>query len=223
MSDILLFVILALFVGILIVARRFSFAGQRPEDYDGTGPAIDIRQHLAGPIVCEGVIYGPTGRVSSRFVADMHGSFDGDTGRLAEHFRYAGGNEQQREWRLTLTEGGSIRAEADDIVGTGTGWQRGSAVNLRYRIRLPENAGGWALDVTDWMYLLDNGTIFNRSQFRKFGIQVAELVATLRPAEPGAESERTQSGAHALPARAAAPHPAARDEPDAQSSRTEAA
>jgi hypothetical protein len=36
------------------------------------------------------------------------------------------------------------------------------------------------LDVTDWMYLMKNGTIMNRSQFRKFGITVAELVATIR-------------------------------------------
>lgn len=32
-----------------------------------------------------------------------------------------------------------------------------------------------------WMYLSDNGTILNRSQFRKFGIRVAEMVATMRP------------------------------------------
>jgi hypothetical protein len=36
------------------------------------------------------------------------------------------------------------------------------------------------LDATDWMYLVDNGTIMNRSQFRKFGFTVAELVATMR-------------------------------------------
>jgi hypothetical protein len=54
-------------------------------------------------------------------------------------------------------------------------------VVLRYRIRLTPEAGGHVLDVTDWMYLLENGTIINRSQFRKFGIKVAELVATMRP------------------------------------------
>ncbi len=37
------------------------------------------------------------------------------------------------------------------------------------------------LDVVDWMYVMENGTIMNRSQFRKFGIKVAELVATMRP------------------------------------------
>ena len=39
------------------------------------------------------------------------------------------------------------------------------------------------LDVTDWLYLAQNGVIVNRSEMRKFGIKVAELVATMRPAE----------------------------------------
>ncbi len=208
MPDFLLFVILALFVAWLVLARRFSFAGQHPADYAATRPAIDIRHHLAGPLLCEGVIYGPTGRVTSRFVAEMEGSWDGNAGRLSEHFRYAGGNEQHREWRLTLDESGAIRAEADDIVGRGEGWQKGAALMLRYRIRLPENAGGWVLDVTDWMYLLENGAIINRSQFRKFGVKVAELVATMRPAEPGEAAARMDAAARgeaSATARGAAP------------------
>jgi hypothetical protein len=61
--------------------------------------------------------------------------------------------------------------------------QAGSAVQLCYKIQLPRDAGGHVLDTVDWMYLTPNGTIINRSQFRKFGIQVAELVATMRPME----------------------------------------
>ena len=76
---------------------------------------------------------------------------------------------------------------ADDIIGAGKGTQLGSGVRLEYRIKLPEHAGGHVLDVIDWMYLVDNGTIMNRSQFRKFGIKVAELVATMRPVEQSGE------------------------------------
>ena len=52
---------------------------------------------------------------------------------------------------------------------------------LKYTIELPGEAGGHRLDVTDWMYLTENGTIINRSEMRKFGFKVAELVATMRP------------------------------------------
>lgn len=170
-------------LALLAVSRRAGFIAQRPSDYAQTTPAIDVRHHLSGPMLCEGVIYGPLGRVTSRFVADMEGRWDGNRGLLDEHFRYAGGNVQDRQWRLTLGNDGTIRAEADDLVGPGWGRQEGASLQLRYRIRLPEHAGGWELDVTDWMYLMDNGTIINRSQFRKFGIKVAELVATMRRVE----------------------------------------
>jgi hypothetical protein len=160
--------------------RYLGFMSQKPADYAGTQPAIDVRRHLSGPILCEGVIYGPTGRVTSRFVAEMEGRWEGNRGILDEHFRYDSGSSQDRQWRLTLSNDGSIRAEADDLVRPGTGRQEGGAVQLNYTIRLPASAGGWSLDVTDWMYLTENGTVMNRSQFRKFGIKVAELVATMR-------------------------------------------
>lgn len=176
----LIVLVLALLAAYL-AARKLGFAAQRPSDYAGSLPAMDIRNHLSGPILCEGVIYGPTGRVTSRFVAQMHGRWQGNRGILDEHFHYSGGSSQHRQWRLTLGNDGSIRAEADDLSGPGQGQQEGASVVLRYRIRLPDSAGGWHLDVTDWMYLTDNGTIINRSQFRKFGFKVAELVATMRP------------------------------------------
>ncbi|MEO1307777.1 MAG: DUF3833 family protein, partial [Pseudomonadota bacterium] len=75
---------------------------------------------------------------------------------------------------------GAIKADADDLVEPGVGMQRGSAVQLKYRIRLPESSGGHVLDTTDWMYLVENGSIINKSQFRKYGFKVAELVATMR-------------------------------------------
>lgn len=73
-----------------------------------------------------------------------------------------------------------MRAEADDVVGAGAGTISGPTVQMLYKLRLPKSAGGHVLSVTDWMYLAENGTIINRSQFHKFGIKVAELVATMR-------------------------------------------
>ena len=164
-------------------SRQAGFPAQKPAEYAVTSPQFDLREHLKGPILCEGVIFGPTGRVSSRFVADFDASWTGNVGVMREHFRYDSGSEQSREWRLTVGNDGSIRAEADDLVGVGEGRQCGSAVQLRYRIRLPDEAGGHVLDTTDWMYLVENGSIINRSQFRKYGVKVAELVATMRKKE----------------------------------------
>lgn len=163
-----------------IKTRFFDFRAQSPQDYATMGPVFDIREHLRGPLLCEGVIYGPIGRVTSRFVADMDVTWDGNVAIMREDFRYDTGTKQSRQWTLTLGSDGTIKAEAPDVIGLGTGRQSGASVVLNYRIKLSPEAGGHVLDTTDWMYLMENGAIINRSQFRKYGIKVAELVATLR-------------------------------------------
>ena len=77
---------------------------------------------------------------------------------------------------------GRFTATADDVAGAGEGVVSGATVVLRYRLRLPEAAGGWEVDVTDWLYRGTDGVIVNRAQFRRFGLLVGELVGSIRPA-----------------------------------------
>ena len=171
-------------LGALAVVLRWqtSFAAQSPGDYEATGPQIDIRSHLAGKMKCEGVIYGPTGRVNSRFSADMIGNWNGSSGEMRESFFYVDGGTQDRMWSMQLGNDGRFTATAPDVIGTAQGEQSGATVRMKYRLRLPKDAGGHVLNVTDWLYLGDGGVLTNRSEMRKFGIKVAELVATIRPA-----------------------------------------
>lgn len=178
------FILILLLICAAFVLLRFlvGFHTQRPSQYAETGPAFDLKEHLSGPLLSEGMIYGPRGHVTSRFVANMHGNWDGKSGVLTEDFTYAGsGQTQARRWSLSLGENGRFTATAPDIIGIAEGEVSGATVRLTYRIKLLEEAGGHVLDVTDWMYLMENGTIMNRSEMRKFGIKVAELIATIRP------------------------------------------
>ena len=65
--------------------RYVSFWAQKSDDY-ADGPIFDIRERFNGPILCEGVIYGPTGKVSTRIVAKYEGSSKGNEGRKQEVF-----------------------------------------------------------------------------------------------------------------------------------------
>ena len=179
----LLCVVLLLLLGLALWRPSIGFRHQQPAHYAETAPVFDIRQHLSGRLVSEGMIYGPTGRVVSRFLAEFTGNWDGDSGSLAEEFTYATGATQRRRWRLKIGRDGHFTATAADVIGEGRGVQRGATVQLFYRIRLEPSAGGHVLDVTDWMYLMENGNILNRSEMRKFGVKVAELIATIRPEE----------------------------------------
>lgn len=168
-------------VALILWRPGFTFRAQKPEDYTDTGPSFDLRKHLSGELESEGVIFGPNGRATSRFVADFTGVWDGVSGELGEVFHYDNGTIQNRKWFLTMGENGAFTATADDIIGVGQGQMSGATVRLTYSIRLTDAAGGHVLDVVDWMYLMDNGTIMNRSEMRKFGVKVAELIATIRP------------------------------------------
>jgi len=176
-------IILLAILAIIVAKRRFlSFRSQAPSDYASTGPAFSLKDSLNGEILSEGLIYGPNGKMSNSFVARMVGEWDGNSGTLSEYFTYSNGKQMTRKWYLTMGTGNTFTATADDIVGEGKGIISGATVKLTYRIILPKDAGGHTLYVTDWMYLTENGVIMNRSEMRKFGLKVAELVATMRPA-----------------------------------------
>lgn len=186
MSDAAFFFALgvALVVFVLVLRRRFAdFMGQSADDYADEYPQFDMREHLNGAMTCDGVIFGPLGRVTSTFNANFDISWDGNTCTMKEEFHYNDGSVQHREWQIELDGGGNFEATADDVPGTGRGEVSGPAILFNYPIKLPDDAGGYTLKAFDCMYLTKNGTIMNRSQFRKFGFRVAELVATIRKKE----------------------------------------
>lgn len=179
--------ILLILIGITIalvsrwgLQQFMSFKSQSPSDYADHLPVLDIREVLNGELITEGVIFDPFSRANTRFVATMNAQWDGNKGTMTEHFVYASGREQDRVWTFEMGENGAFTATAPDIIGVAQGQQTGPTVRLTYKIKLPEDAGGHVLDVVDWMYLMENGSIMNKSEFRKFGIKVAELIATFR-------------------------------------------
>jgi hypothetical protein len=47
-------------------------------------------------------------------------------------------------------------------------------------LRLPAEQGGWEVSLDDWMYLVDEDTMLNRSAITKFGIRFAEITIAFR-------------------------------------------
>ncbi len=174
----------ALVLCLIALRSRFAgFLGQRADDYADEYPQFDMRAHLNGQMVCDGVIFGPLGRMTSTFVADFDIVWEGNKCTMKEHFLYHDGSTQDREWRIELNGGGGFEAWADDVPGKARGEMSGPAVLFCYPIKLPAESGGYTLSAFDCMYLTKNGTVVNRSQFRKYGFKVAELVATMRKKE----------------------------------------
>jgi hypothetical protein len=183
--DLVFFLIGAGCIMCVMLARHFiaGFPAQGPEDYADDLNVLDMRKDLDGEMVCEGVIFGPMGRVTSTFVADFNVHWDGDIATINEHFTYDDKSTQDRVWTIQMGESGNFTATAPDVPGVGKGCNSGATIQIRYPITLPEDVGGHTLQTVDWIYLTPEGTLINRSQFRKFGFKVAELVATIRKRE----------------------------------------
>jgi hypothetical protein len=163
-----------------IKINLFSFKNQKISQFKSDSKIFDIRKVLEGNMVAEGMVYGISGRLSSTFTAQFLGNWVNNEGSFIENFQFSTGKNQIRKWNLTIDSNGKIIGTADDIIGKAVGQQYGSAVMLSYKLKLSEDLGGHVIKVIDWMHLLENDTIFNRSEFRKFGFKVGELVATFR-------------------------------------------
>ena len=163
-----------------IKINLLSFKNQKISQFKSDSKIFDIRKVLEGNLVAEGMVYGISGRLSSTFTAQFSGDWANNEGSFIENFQFSTGKNQIRKWNLIIDSNGKIIGTADDIIGKAVGQQYGSAVMLSYKLKLSEDLGGHVIKVIDWMHLLENDTIFNRSEFRKFGFKVGELVATFR-------------------------------------------
>ena len=69
--DILSFLIGAGLVAGVVLLRHLvpDFPSQRPEDHVEDFNVLDMKKDLDGEMVCEGVIFGPMGRVTSTFAS----------------------------------------------------------------------------------------------------------------------------------------------------------
>lgn len=148
-------------------------------DYAANKPKLDIREYLNGPLIAKGILFDYTGKADLMFLVKMTGRWNGNTGTLEEHFTYSDGRTEERTWTITFTDDHHFTATAGDVIGEAKGTQHGNSVNMRYRLNATRASGDTiTLSMDDWMYLLDENTLINRTKMQKFGLNVGELVIT---------------------------------------------
>ena len=151
------------------------------EDYAAKTPKLDIRQYLNGPLEAHGILFDMSGKADLEFVVTMKGTWNGNTGTLDEDFVFSDGRKDKRVWTVHFKDDHRFTATAHDVIGEAVGTQHGNAVNMKYTLRV-KRANGDMIDLAmdDWMYLLDDKTLINRTKMKKFGLTVGELVITFR-------------------------------------------
>lgn len=145
------------------------------EQYRAEQPVLDIRHYLNGTLDAWGIFQGRSGEVKKRFHAVIDARWTGNTGVLDEHFEWSDGTHSRRIWTLKRQPDGSYRGTADDVIGEAIGELAGNALRWRYVLKLPVDGKTYHVDFDDWMFLMDDRVMLNRSSMSKWGFRLGEV------------------------------------------------
>ncbi|MEI7949545.1 MAG: DUF3833 domain-containing protein [Gammaproteobacteria bacterium] len=149
------------------------------EDYNHSQPALDLRQFFDGNLKAYGMLQDRSGRMTRRFSATLHGSWQGETGTLVEHFSFDDGEQQDRTWILQHKGNGRFSGTAGDVVGTADGNSGGSVFQWQYSLNVPWRSNTLEVNLNDWLYLVDAQHLLNKTTLTKFGFRVGELTLVI--------------------------------------------
>lgn len=153
--------------------------------YANEAPALVLERYFDGTLDAWGMFQDRSGAVIKRFEVRIDARWAGDTGTLDEHFRYADGTTQRRVWTIRALGGGRYVGRADDVLGEARGEVRGNALRWRYVLALPVDGKVVNVDFDDWMVLIDESVMLNRSAMSKFGIHLGDVTLSFRKRAPG--------------------------------------
>ncbi len=150
------------------------------EAYRDQRPVLDLRQYFDGEIEAQGMFQNRSGEVVRRFTVAIRGSWQGNVGTLEEDFFYSDGTTDRRVWTITRIDEHNYIGTADDVIGEATGKAYGNALRWRYFLALDVDGKTYKVDFDDWMYLIDEKIMLNRSEMRKFGLRLGEVTLAFR-------------------------------------------
>ena len=155
-------------------------AGPSVDVYQDEKPVLDLTKYLNGKLDAWGTVQSRSGKVTKRFYVEMTGTWEGDRGTLEENFTYSDGSKSRRIWNITKLDANHYRGTAADVVGEAIGEARGNALRWRYVLSIDVEGKTYNVDFDDWMYLIDDQFMLNKSVMSKFGVRVGEVTVSFR-------------------------------------------
>ncbi|MBV9734520.1 MAG: DUF3833 family protein [Acidisphaera sp.] len=140
------------------------------------GPEFDPIRFFTGHTRSWGVMEDRGGAPVGRVMTDCLGETDADgTLRMVQRLTLEDGTVQTRVWRMRRVAPHRFEATANDMLGTAQGEASGRAFHWRWV--LATDPGHPLKDVTmrQWMYLMDDGAMVNRTTISKLGVILEEV------------------------------------------------
>jgi len=155
-------------------------AGPKVDDYRNEKPVLDLTTYFNGKLDAWGLVRNRTGKVVKRFRVEMTGTWRGGNGTLQEDFTYADGSKSRRVWNISKIDANHYRGTADDVVGEAVGEAQGNALRWRYVLAVPVDGKTYNVNFDDWMYLMDDEVMLNKSGMSKYGVGLGEVTVSFR-------------------------------------------
>lgn len=165
---------------VLCAALLAGCGGVEVSQYREQTPALELRQFFTGRVEAWGMFQKRSGEVIKRFHVQINSRSEGDRFIMHEDFTYSDGTRQTRVWTLHPDGPGRWRGTADDVVGEAEGEVAGNALRWRYVLNLPVDGKTYQVHFDDWMFLLDENTLANRSYMTKFGFELGQVTLFFR-------------------------------------------
>lgn len=154
------------------------------QEYRNEKPQLVLENYLNGNLEAHGFFQDRSGKIVKRFKVLMKGTWSGNTGTLDEDFQYSDGTKSKRIWRLSKVSEGKYVGTAGDVIGEATGEVAGNAFRWKYTLELPVDGKTYHVQFDDWMYLMEDGIMLNKSKMSKFGIDLGEVTLVFFKVKP---------------------------------------
>ncbi len=159
-------------VGVVIVMT--GCATFTPQEYVKETPKLDLATYFNGKVDGWGMVQDRSGKVLRRMVVEIDCRWNGNEGVLDESFQWSDGKTEKRVWKIRK-DGDRYIGTAGDVVGEAVGEAAGNTLRWNYVLALPVDGSTYHMNMDDWMWMIDEKTLANRTTMSKFGVKVAEI------------------------------------------------
>jgi len=159
-----------------IVMGGFSCTSPGLGDYASTTPKLSLESFFSGNLKAYGIVLDRNGKLSRRFSVTLKAEWKDNKGTVNEWFIFDDGEKSTRTWKLIKEKDNTYSGTANDVIGIAKGKTSGSALYWKYQLLITVDKTEYKVTLDDWMYLIDNKRLFNKTDITKFGFKVGEVI-----------------------------------------------
>ena len=145
-------------------------------DYANTAPELSLEAFFNGDLKAYGIVLDRNGKLTRRFSVTIKAEWENNKGIINEWFIFDDGEKSTRTWQLTKEKNNTYSGTANDVIGVAKGNTNGSALYWEYDLLITVDGREYQVTLDDWMYLIDNNRLFNKTDITKFGFKVGEVI-----------------------------------------------